>query len=142
MYNVQRTTITNTQLTPIADNVQRTPISNAQLTPIVNVTQTPSDVTPHPNASRIRSNWTGAAGAPLFMELLSENADDNADLSLSHVVGGAIRHSYDCSESANDSDIMVEFETGSCSNCTFYKAQNKELQDELQKLKQKCQSKY
>lgn len=62
-------------------------------------------------------------------------------VSFSRVLGGAIRHSYDCSEDANEDD-MRHVETGTCSTCDFYKTQNEDLKEQLQSLKQKCDSKY
>ena len=78
--------------------------------------------------------------APRYTTLLAEGVDDNDYLSFSRVLGGAIRHSYDCSEEANED--MRHVETGSCSMCAFYKMQNKDLREQLQSLKQKCGSKY
>ena len=78
--------------------------------------------------------------AASYTDLLAQTTDDD-DFSLSYAVGGAIRHSYNCDEVTSDishSDKMDQ----QCSDCSFYKAQNEELQEQLRNLKEKCGSKY
>lgn len=78
--------------------------------------------------------------ATSYTDLLSQTTDDD-DFSLSYAVGGAIRHSYNCDEEVTGRDVGDKMDRA-CPDCSFYKAQNEELQEELQKLKEKCGSKY
>ena len=137
MTNKQRTPMTNERAAPYEE--LGAPVNDDRWTPPSGL-QMPNDVTPLANVARSGKPKAAAQlfsgmQAPGYTALLAESVDDNDDLSFSSVLGGAIRHSYDCIEDTNDTNYMRHGETGACSMCTFYKTQNEDLREQLQGLK-------